>query len=95
MNILKKTERWFDLNLGSFFINGRKQEEWYQYLRDQYKTKDAHKLEEEGVSNYTLNKLTESFDINDPFVVAVCLMVRKFKQINELDKLPRNFKLKK
>ena len=36
MSILKKIERWFDLNLGWFFINGRKQEKWQQYLKGKY-----------------------------------------------------------
>ena len=36
---LSKIERWFDLNLGWFFINGMKQDEWSEYLREKYKDK--------------------------------------------------------
>ena len=35
--ILKKFQRWFDLNLGWFFVNGRKQEWWAQHLKKKYK----------------------------------------------------------
>jgi len=36
MKTLRKIERWFDLNLGWFFVNGFKQEEWMEYLREKY-----------------------------------------------------------
>lgn len=36
-NILKKIERWFDLNVGWFFVNGMKQEEWLDYIQQKYK----------------------------------------------------------
>lgn len=36
MSILKKIERWFDLNVGWLFVNGRKQEKWYEYLKNKY-----------------------------------------------------------
>lgn len=29
--------KWFELNLGWFFINGRKQAAWAEYLRKKYK----------------------------------------------------------
>jgi hypothetical protein len=32
----KRFKRWFDLNLGWIFINGRKQEEWREYLKKEY-----------------------------------------------------------
>ena len=35
-NILYTLRKWFDLNLGWFFINGRKQEEWFEYLQNRY-----------------------------------------------------------
>ena len=35
-NILYTIRKWFDLNLGWMFINGRKQEAWYEYLQDRY-----------------------------------------------------------
>jgi hypothetical protein len=35
----KKFEKWFDLNLGWFFIKGRKQEDWYKYLNEKYQDK--------------------------------------------------------
>jgi len=31
-----KFVKWFELNLGWFFINGRKQEAWYKYLNKKY-----------------------------------------------------------
>lgn len=34
--IIYKLERWFDLNLGWFFTNSRKQEEWCEYLKQKY-----------------------------------------------------------
>ena len=35
--MLKRLNRWFELNLGWFFINGRKQEQWNEYLKNKYK----------------------------------------------------------
>lgn len=35
----KKLEKWFDLNLGWLFVNGNKQEQWSQYIKDKYETK--------------------------------------------------------
>lgn len=35
--MVKKLNRWFELNLGWFFINGRKQEQWNEYLKNKYK----------------------------------------------------------
>jgi hypothetical protein len=32
----KRFRRWFDLNLGWIFINGRKQEEWQEHLKKEY-----------------------------------------------------------
>ncbi len=34
--MIKKLNRWFEINLGWFFINGRKQSEWFDYLRKKY-----------------------------------------------------------
>ena len=34
--MLKKLNRWFELNCGWFFINGKKQAEWADYLRKKY-----------------------------------------------------------
>jgi len=31
--------KWFEINLGWFFINGMKQEEWNEYLKKKYKIK--------------------------------------------------------
>ena len=31
--------KWFEINLGWFFINGRKQEQWNEYLKKKYKLK--------------------------------------------------------
>ena len=29
-------KKWFEINLGWFFINGRKQDQWGKYLREKY-----------------------------------------------------------
>jgi len=36
MKILKKIEKWFDLNCSWFFINGMKREAHQEYLRNKY-----------------------------------------------------------
>lgn len=33
----KKIVRWFEMNWGWFFVNGRKQAAWAEYLRKKYK----------------------------------------------------------
>lgn len=35
---LKKIKmiKWFEINLGWFFINGRKQQQWNEYLKQKY-----------------------------------------------------------
>jgi hypothetical protein len=38
--MLKKFTKWFDLNLGWFFINGYKQEKYTQWLKSKYGSKD-------------------------------------------------------
>ena len=37
MKLLKQINRWFDLNLGWFFINGMKTKHWNNYLKRKYK----------------------------------------------------------
>jgi hypothetical protein len=32
----KKIMKWFELNLGWFFVNGRKQEMYVEYLKNKY-----------------------------------------------------------
>lgn len=39
MNILFKFNRWFNLNLGWLFVNGRKREYWDEYILNKYKKK--------------------------------------------------------
>ena len=34
---LKKINKWFEINWGWFFINGRKRSAWAEYLRKKYK----------------------------------------------------------
>jgi hypothetical protein len=36
MKIFKRIEKWFDLNLGWIFVNGRKQDEWCEHLKRKY-----------------------------------------------------------
>lgn len=31
--------KWFEINLGWLFINGRKQQQWNEYLKKKYKIK--------------------------------------------------------
>ena len=38
--MLKKLNRWFELNLGWFFINGRKKEQWNEYIKNKYKNEN-------------------------------------------------------
>jgi hypothetical protein len=33
---MKSITKWFELNLGWFFINGKKQAAWAEYLRKKY-----------------------------------------------------------
>jgi hypothetical protein len=33
----QRITKWFELNCGWFFINGRKQKEWAEHLKDKYK----------------------------------------------------------
>ena len=35
-NMWYSFKKWFEINLGWFFINGRKQDQWGEYLRDKY-----------------------------------------------------------
>jgi hypothetical protein len=37
MILINKFVKWFELNLGWFFINGRKQSDWEEYLKNKYK----------------------------------------------------------
>ena len=34
--LIKRFEKWFDLNMGWFFVNGHKQESWYEHLKNKY-----------------------------------------------------------
>ena len=34
--MLKKLEKWFEINLGWFFVNGRNREWWENYLKEKY-----------------------------------------------------------
>ena len=36
MELLRKIEKWFDLKFGWFFVNGQKQTQWQEYLKDKY-----------------------------------------------------------
>tara|TARA_A100001037_G_C15152011_1_gene639938 strand:+ start:835 stop:963 length:129 start_codon:yes stop_codon:yes gene_type:complete len=33
---LDKITEWFDIHLGWFFVNGRKHDEWYEYINEKY-----------------------------------------------------------
>ncbi len=35
--MMGKLNKWFEINLGWLFVNGRKQEQWVQYLKNKYK----------------------------------------------------------
>ena len=48
--MLKKLNRWFELNCGWFFVNGRKQETWSEYLKNKYG--DINTNEQKNVENY-------------------------------------------
>ncbi len=34
--MLQKFKKWFEITIGWFFINGRKQKEWSNYLKEKY-----------------------------------------------------------
>jgi len=36
-NVFKSLNKWFEINLGWFFVNGRKRSEWAKHLREKYK----------------------------------------------------------
>lgn len=38
--LLKRFNKWFDLNISWYFINGRKTEQWKRYLIKKYTLKD-------------------------------------------------------
>tara|TARA_R100001463_G_C3544514_1_gene222587 strand:- start:51 stop:155 length:105 start_codon:yes stop_codon:yes gene_type:complete len=33
---MKKLNNWFEINLGWIFVNGRKQEEWVEYIKNKH-----------------------------------------------------------
>lgn len=33
---MKKIVKWFEINWGWFFVNGRKQADWAEYIRKKY-----------------------------------------------------------
>jgi len=35
-SLIKRFEKWFDLNIGWFFINDHKQEDWQERLKEKY-----------------------------------------------------------
>lgn len=39
MKTLSKLKKWFDIKLSWFFVNGRKADEHYEYLRKKYNKK--------------------------------------------------------
>lgn len=41
--ILRKIERWLDLHIGWFFVNGRKREAWEKYLTKKYRNEQRDK----------------------------------------------------
>ena len=34
--IMRKLNDWFDINLGWLFVNGRKQEQWAEYIKNKH-----------------------------------------------------------
>ena len=34
--MIKYIFKWFEINLGWLFINGRKQQQWHEYLKNKY-----------------------------------------------------------
>ena len=37
--MFRKINKWFEMNIGWFFVNGRKRGEWAKYLRGKYGNK--------------------------------------------------------
>jgi len=42
MKTIKKIEKWFDLRISWFFVNGRKIDEYNKRLEEKYKNKMVH-----------------------------------------------------
>jgi len=40
--LLQRLNRWFELNLGWFFVNSRKQDAYKKYLEDRYSNLDNY-----------------------------------------------------
>ena len=89
--MLKKLNRWFELNWGWFFINGRKQEQWNEYLKNKYGNTDIGKQKNVMVSYppkcLVCESEMDSLRINSPFCNE-CLgtlkeLVDKKKKKNE------------
>lgn len=34
--LLYRINKWFELNIGYIFVNGRKMDQWNKYLKDKY-----------------------------------------------------------
>ena len=54
---MKKLVRWFDINMGWFFINGRKQEWWSNYVKEKYFNTKNKKMED--TKKRTLNEIRQ------------------------------------
>ena len=43
--------KWFEINLGWFFINGRKQQQWNEYLKKKYESIKQNYGKHKKISN--------------------------------------------
>lgn len=42
LKFFKRIERWFNLNIGWFFVNGRNREAWENYLTKKYRNEQGN-----------------------------------------------------
>jgi len=86
--MIRKINKWFELNLGWFFVNGRKQEDWAKYLKNKYGN-DESKTQKIVLVKHPPKCLVcecdmETLKMNHPFCDE-CLVVLK-KIINKKKK---------
>ena len=43
--MFKKTYKWIELNVGWYFVNGFKRQDWEEYLQDKYFKDEQRKLQ--------------------------------------------------
>lgn len=60
---MKKIVRWFEMNFGWFFVNGRKQAAWAEYLRKKYNTEPKINVIKNNAEDKKIVSLSEEKEI--------------------------------